>query len=455
MADDSLLIEEQLGEWRTYARSHRQLHTGDLDELEDHLRATIADLTTAGLREDEAFLIAVKRMGGLSELSREFSRTHSERLWKQLVLTSEADERGDPQARRRFAGMLVFAVLAAVAVRVPALFGRQIDDAGTFYARNLPLFAFVPLVAYFAWRRGTSPRFNALLVGLMAVGAVAVNAYPFHQDAETLLLAALHLALALWFVVGLAYVGEDWRNRQRWMDFIRFTGEAIIYMALIAIGGGVLVGIVGGTFSAIHVRPDAAIRDWIVPCGGMGAFVVAAWLVEAKQSVVENMAPVLTRLFTPLFGAVLVALLIGVLVSDPTLDVDRDVLIIFNAVLVVVLGLTLYSQSARDGADPPSIFDKAQLVLILAALAVDAVALVAIFGHATDRYGFTANRTAALGQNILLLANLAWAAVLLWRFLRHRAAFVALERWQTSYLPVYAAWAGFVVIVFPLVFRFR
>jgi hypothetical protein len=39
--------------------------------------------------------------------------------------------------------------------------------------------------------------------------------------------------------------------------------------------------------------------------GGAGAVIVASWLVEAKQSVIENMAPVLTRLFTPFFAATL------------------------------------------------------------------------------------------------------------------------------------------------------
>jgi hypothetical protein len=30
-----------------------------------------------------------------------------------------------------------------------------------------------------------------------------------------------------------------------------------------------------------------------------------------------------------------------------------------------------------------------------------------------------------------------------------------LERWQTHYLPVYAAWAGLVAVVFPPLFGFR
>ena len=61
---------------------------------------------------------------------------------------------------------------------------------------------------------------------------------------------------------------------------------------------------------------------------------------------------------------------------------------------------------------------------------------------------------AALGENAILLVNLGWSAVLYVRFLRGRASFASLERWQTNYVPVYAAWATIVVVVFPPVFRF-
>jgi hypothetical protein len=452
MADESVLIEEQIGQWRGYAQAHRQLHHGDLDELEDHLRATVDDLTAAGLRPDEAFLVAVKRMGSLNELSREFSRTHSERLWKQLVVADAGDSAHDPERGRTVRGLVACVIFGVVAVKVPALFGQHLDE-GLFYVRNLALFAFTPVVAYFAWRRRIGIRLGAVLIAALAIGAVAINGYPFHHESHTLILAVLHLVLALWLVVGLAYVDGDWRNGQRRMDFIRFTGEAFIYMVLIALGGGVLMGIVAATFRAIDVQAGPVIVDWILPCGLVGALVVAAWLVEAKQSVVENMAPVLTRLFTPLFAAVLIALLVGV-VAGPTQHIQRDVLITFNALLVVVLGLLLYSLSARDLHAPPNLFDRVQLILVVAALAVDVFVLVSIFGHTTDKYGFTANRTAALGENIVLLANLAWSAVLLLRFLRRCASFAALERWQTGYLPVYAGWAWFVVLAFPPLFHF-
>ncbi|HEX6306674.1 MAG TPA: permease prefix domain 1-containing protein, partial [Longimicrobiales bacterium] len=80
-------LEEQIDQWRSFLRRRQAIHSVDVAELEDHLREQIAGLVDAGLTSDEAFLVAVKRMGDLDALSREFAREHSERLWKQLVVS--------------------------------------------------------------------------------------------------------------------------------------------------------------------------------------------------------------------------------------------------------------------------------------------------------------------------------------------------------------------------------
>ena len=175
--------------------------------------------------------------------------------------------------------------------------------------------------------------------------------------------------------------------------------------------------------------------------------------MEAKQSVIENMAPVLTRLFTPLFAAALLVFLGTLVWTGRGVDVERDVLIAFDLLLVVVLGLLLYSISARDPQAPPNAFDVLQVVLVVSALLADAVALWAIGARITE-FGFTPNRVAALGENVILLVNLVWSAVLSIGFLRGRVRFTRLEKWQTDYLPVYAAWAAFVVVAFPPLFDF-
>jgi hypothetical protein len=207
------------------------------------------------------------------------------------------------------------------------------------------------------------------------------------------------------------------------------------------------------TFEAIGVNIEPFFQSWLLPCGALGAVVIGSWLVEAKQSVIENMAPVLTRLFTPLFAAMLVTFLATVLWTGRGVDIERNVLIAFDLLLVVVLGLLLYSISARDPQSPPGAFDVLQIVLLISALLADAVALWAIAARISE-FGFSPNRVAALGENVILLINLAWSAVLYIRFLRGRRSFAALERWQTDYLPVYTLWAAIVVVVFPPVFGY-
>ena len=119
-------LEEQIAQWRTYLRRRQALHSPDVEELEGHLRDQLGALTEAGLTGDEAFLVAVKRMGSLDALSREFARAHSERLWKQLVMAPEADAPASTGRDELFV-VLSLAVAAALAVKVPALFGHPIS----------------------------------------------------------------------------------------------------------------------------------------------------------------------------------------------------------------------------------------------------------------------------------------------------------------------------------------
>src|SRR5207249_8799625 len=129
-------LEEQIAQWRTYLRRRKALHGPDVEELEEHLRDQLAALTEAGLAGDEAFLVAVKRMGSLDALSREFARAHSERLWKQLVMAPDADAPANT-ARAEILVVLSLAIAAALAVKVPALFGLRIDGGDEpFYFRN-------------------------------------------------------------------------------------------------------------------------------------------------------------------------------------------------------------------------------------------------------------------------------------------------------------------------------
>ncbi|GIG20218.1 DUF4153 domain-containing protein [Cellulomonas chitinilytica] len=450
--DERAGLENQIDQWRTWVLARRAITPDDAAELEDNLRGRIADLRAGGLDDEEAFLVAVRRMGNLDEVSREFAREHSERLWKQLVLVPETSS--EANGRWRDLGVLIaLAVGAGIAVKSLLAVG---DDQ--VFGLNLA-FAVLPfLAAYFAWSRRLPGRVAGVLVAMTAAVAVAVNLYPFVIDEGasppmTYVLTATHLPVLLWLLLGVAYTGGAWRDHARRMDFVRFTGELVIYFALIALGGGLLMGLLFATFNVVDIDIEPFVQGWLMPFAVPGAFLVAAWLVEAKKSVVENMAPVLTRVFTPLTVVLLVAAFVALLTGGPLTAVDRNLLILMDAILLLVLALLLYSISARDPLAPGTLFDWLQLALVGAAFAVNVVALTAMVTRIADA-GWTANKTAALGLNVVLFVHLVGTGWLLWQFLRRRGTFDAVERWQTRYLPVYAVWAATVVLAFPPVFSY-
>ena len=396
------------------------------------LEQQIAQLRQAGLTGDEASLIAARRLAALNAPSREAARADT------------------------FVA-LALAVAAGVAVKLPTLFGIRLspdDELPPFYARNASLFVFPLLAAYFAWKRGWDLGKLVWLAVAFAAAAVFANVFSFPVGSDTAVLTILHLPIALWLAVGFAYVAGRWFAASERMNFVRFSGELAIYYVLMALGGGVLTAFTVMMFTAINLKPDWFIAGWLIPCGAAGAVIIGSWLVEAKQGVMQNMAPVLTRLFTPLFTILLLAFLATMAWTGNPLNVERELLIGFDLLLALVVGLVLYAVSARDPLAPPDFFDRLQLLLVASALVVDGVALWAIAARISE-FGFTPNRVAALGENLILLVNLAWSAWLYASFLRRQGSFAALERWQMAYLPVYSAWAALVVVAFPPLFGYR
>ena len=443
-------VDAQIAEWRAYVENAPGVNGRDVDELEDHLRHQIAELNAAGLTADEGFLIAVKRLGDVDGLSREFAREHSGRLWKQLLLTGD-DEPALPSSG--LVETLAFAVAAAVVIQVARLAAdADPGDEPTWLVRNLSLFVLPFLAAYFARRRQLDTRQWVLTAVPFVLAALVVNLYPWGADSDTEVLVAAHLPVFLWFVVAFPYMGGTLRSHERRMDFVRFTGEWFIYYVLIALGGGVLMGLTAAILEPTGVDVDR-VAEWVMPSGAAGAVIVAAWLVESKQRVVENMAPVLTMLFTPLFAVMLAATAVVYAVTGLGDAFDRDLVSVFDALLLVVLALVLYGMSARDPSTSPNWMDGIQLVAVVSALVLDVMVLGTMVARIGD-LGFSPNRAAALGLNLVLLVNLAGAAWLSARFLSGRSRLHRLERWQTTYLPVFALWAAAVVIILPPLFSF-
>lgn len=161
----------------------------------------------------------------------------------------------------------------------------------------------------------------------------------------------------------------------------------------------------------------------------------------------------LTAIFTPLFAMMLAIAVIVYAGSGIWREFNRELVTVFDVLLLVVLALVVYGISVRDAAKGPGVMDAVRLGAVGAAVLLDALVLYSMFTRIGE-FGFTANRVAALGLNLILFVSLAVSAWLIARFLASRSPAARLERWQTGYLPVFAVWVTIVVMVLPPVFAF-
>lgn len=66
-------LNQAIQDWRRTLADQPGFRASDLDELEDHLRAEIAELQARGLSEEEGFLVASRRLGNPADLGAEFA----------------------------------------------------------------------------------------------------------------------------------------------------------------------------------------------------------------------------------------------------------------------------------------------------------------------------------------------------------------------------------------------
>ncbi|HYG21552.1 MAG TPA: hypothetical protein VEH04_02135 [Verrucomicrobiae bacterium] len=74
-------LNQRISEWREHFASSAALRPDDVYEIELHLRLLTAEFQRIGLLEDEAFMVALKRIGSSQTLEREFAKVNSSAVW--------------------------------------------------------------------------------------------------------------------------------------------------------------------------------------------------------------------------------------------------------------------------------------------------------------------------------------------------------------------------------------
>ncbi len=439
--------------WINHVQAKLKLTPSETEALQTSLSAAVQALTQNGLTAEEAFLIAVKRV--ITEKGYIPLITTEPEVWKQVQIKAP-ETKADTNRFRSILLVIVFSAIAGTLSKIPEWFFSPADGWSSAYEmlifKNITLWV-LPLVAlYLLIQHKSSRKMILILMGLFGLSFVLINAYPFGAERQTELLSGLHVPLLLWLITGVAYLGNEWKVSKRRMDFIRFTGEAFIYGVLIFCGLGVLSLFIFLIFSSINVDPSEFVTKILMPYGSYATVLVSVYQVE-KKNLMENFAPILAKIFSPLFLIAMVVFLLTIVITGRNPLVDRNYLIAFDAMLILVLALVLYILSSRKEGEPFQLFDVLSLALIVTALIIDGIALFEILSRLLSM-GITPNKMAALGENLLVMGNLGGLAYFYLQIMRKKGSFESLEKYQTDYLWIYAGWLAIVAFVFPLLFGF-
>jgi len=122
--------------------------------------------------------------------------------------------------------------------------------------------------------------------------------------------------------------------------------------------------------------------------------------------------------------------------------------------LLGVMGIIVFSVSEMSENKKQRFNVWILLALSIVTLIVDVIALSAIL-YRLSEYGFTPNRTAVLGSNMLIFGNLVWIMVDLYKASFKKAPINKVELTIARYLPIYMLWTVIVVFGFPLIFGMK
>lgn len=350
--------------------------------------------------------------------------------------------------------LILSCLFTAFLIKMPQLFGFNPDKI-FYFERNAGLIVLFGLSAYSIVSRMPVhiPRMLASLV-IFALSAIYINLLPMSKDSNSIRLAYIHLPLFLWCIYGLIFIRFDTGDLTKRIDYIRYNGDLAILVAIILITGGILTGVTVGLFSAIGLKIERFYFDYIVLSGLVSSPIVATYIVRNFPSVSNKIAPIIAHIFSPLVLITLTIYLISIALTGKDPYSDRDFLMVFNIMLIGVMAIIVFSVAGTSSGKKKGFNELILFALTLVTLIIDIVALSAIVFRLGE-YGFTPNRIAVLGSNLLIFGNLVLLMIDLYKVGFRGKDIHLVEQTIARYLPLYSAWTIVVTFVLPFIFKMK
>ena len=287
--------------------------------------------------------------------------------------------------------------------------------------------------------------------GMEMFAAIFAGALPGYTDSGVM--ALIHLPILFWACLGFVFTGAAWGDVEARTRFVRYNGELLILASLVSLGGIVFSGITVALFKLVIENPGKWYAENVGVVGAAAIPLAGTYLYDVVFKRRTGIASVLARVFAPFFLLMTGTYLGVTFLGGRNPFVDRDFLITFNGLLLVVLGMTVFSIVERGERAAVEWIDYVNAALLAVTLVIDLIALSAILFRLTS-YGLTPNRLVVLGANLVIMIHLAWMCRAYIVLIGRKGGVAGIRRAVVGYLPVYAVWAALVTFVLPLLFRF-
>jgi len=346
---------------------------------------------------------------------------------------------------------IIIASVTGILVKIPAYI--ELIDNEWFYSRYSVLLVLGGLSVYFLTLRHAPIKKTQISLSLLATVFLTIGLLPFPEKSDTFALACIHAPLIAWSILGFSFA-KDWKSPNNRIEFLRYNGELIIYTAIILLGGMVLTGITLALFSLIKLDISSWYMENIVIMGLVASPVIATYIIESGIGSKTSIASIVAKIFSPLFLITVCAYLLAMLVAQKSPYTDRDFLITFNFLLILVLAISVFSIIEKNNVEKSKLIEITNIALIVVTILIDIVALSAI-SYRLFEFGLTPNRVAVLGANLLIFIHLCGLIKFYTRFAIKSHSYNEIKKWTTDYLPVYSCWSVVVVVVLPIIFGFK
>jgi hypothetical protein len=350
---------------------------------------------------------------------------------------------------------LIFVIIAAfisgLIAKIPAFTGVKMDF---FFERNISFVVFPMLIAYFSWKQKLAT--NRLLFPFVAILLLVfyINFLPNKGSSDSIILACIHLPFFLWAITGYSFVSGKLHDVDNKINFLRYNGELVVMSAIIMLSGFVFSAMTIGLFSLLGIKIETFYANYVAIWGISAIPIVATYLVQNNPQLVNKISPIIAKLFTPLVFLTLLIFLSTLIYSRKNLYSDRDFLLLFNALLIGVLAIIIFSvteatKNNRSNFTLFILFGLSTLTIISNGIALSAIAF------RLYEFGITANRMAVLGGNLLIFSHLIFVAHALLLVIRRKAALQKVDYAIALFIPIYGIWAAIVTLIMPLLFNFK